>query len=222
MSNRQEKARRREARLAVERAEASRAARTTKLTWAASIFAGLAGIALIVVLVVGGRKDSPTAATPATAAAPAGPTRGAPRQIAANAAQANLVIDGSIDDKLAQLKGVPVVVNQWASWCTNCKQEFRYFQQLARAYARRVAFVGLDSQDNRSDAESFLRGFPVSYPSIYDASASQARSIGGGEGWPTTFFYDRTGRQTYVRLGGYTTLASLQADIQRYALGSTS
>jgi thiol-disulfide isomerase/thioredoxin len=171
---------------------------------------------------VGGRKDSPTVAAPAAAAAPAVSTHGVPRQIAANAAQANQVVDGSIQDKLAQLKGVPVVVNQWASWCPNCKQEFPYFQQLARTYARRVAFVGLDSQDNRTDAVAFLRGFPVTYPSVYDGSAGQARSIGGGQGWPTTFFYDRTGRQTYVRQGGYTTLASLQADIRRYALGTTS
>jgi thiol-disulfide isomerase/thioredoxin len=114
------------------------------------------------------------------------------------------------------------VVNQWASWCPNCKQEFPFSQQLAHTYERRVAFVGLDSQDSRGDAEAFLRGFPVTYPSLYDPSAAQARSIGGGQGWPTTFFYDRTGRQTYVRQGGYTSLESLRADIQRYALGTTS
>jgi thiol-disulfide isomerase/thioredoxin len=176
MSNRQEKARRREARLAADRADARRAARTTRLTWGASIFAGLAAIALVIVLVVGGRKDSPTVA----AAAPAVSTHGVPRQIAANATQANQVVDGSIQDALARLKGVPVVVNQWASWCPNCKQEFPYFQRLARTYARRVAFVGLDSQDNRADAVAFLHAFPVTYPSLYDGSAGQARSIGGG------------------------------------------
>jgi thiol-disulfide isomerase/thioredoxin len=114
------------------------------------------------------------------------------------------------------------VVNQWASWCPNCKQEFPFSQQLAHTYERRVAFVGLDSQDSRGDAEAFLRGFPVTYPSLYDPSAAQARSIGGGQGWPTTFFYDRTGRQTYVRQGGYTSLESLRANIQRYALRTTS
>jgi thiol-disulfide isomerase/thioredoxin len=133
---------------------------------------------------------------------------------------ANRVVDGSIQTKLTALRGVPVVVNQWASWCPNCKQEFPFFQQLARTYRGQVAFVGLDSQDNRGDAQSFLGQYPVTYPSIYDPSADQTRSIGGGQGWPTTFFYDRTGRQIYVRAGGYATLASLQADIQRYALGT--
>ena len=82
--------------------------------------------------------------------------------------------------------------------------------------------MGLDSQDKRGDAEAFLRGFPVTYPSVYDAAAAQARSIGGGQGWPTTFYYDRTGRQTYVRQGGYVSLESLEADIRRYALGESA
>ena len=179
---------------------------------------GLVAIAVDVMLVVSYRGDSGTVAPPA-GSAPAVPTRGVPRQITANAAQANQLVDGSIQDKLAQLRGVPVVVNQWASWCPSCKQEFPFFQRLARTFGRRVAFVGLDSQDKRGDAQSFLRSFPVGYPSIYDRDADQARSIGGGQGWPTTFYYDRTGRQTYVREGGYTSLALLAADIRRYALG---
>jgi len=223
MSNRQEKERRRQARLATERAETRRAARRTQPGWIAATLGGIAAIAIVVVLVVSGRKDSATVAAPARAATPVTAVgKGVPRQIAANAAQANQVVDGSIQDKLDALKGVQVVVNQWASWCPNCKAEFGFFQQLAHTYRRQVAFVGLDSQDKRGDAESFLRSFPVTYPSLYDPGADQARSIGGGQGWPTTFFYDRTGRQTYVRQGGYTTLASLQADIERYALGTTS
>jgi thiol-disulfide isomerase/thioredoxin len=222
MSNRQEKDRRRQTRLAAEQAQASEAARRRKLRLVASVTAALAAMALVVVLVVSGRDDSSTAGAPAIAAAPALPTDGVPPQIAANAADANKVLDGSIRAKLAALRGVPVVVNQWASWCPNCKQEFPFFQQLAHSYGGRVAFVGLDSQDQRGGAEAFLRGFPVTYPSIYDPAADQARSIGGGQGWPTTFYYDRTGRQTYVRQGGYVTLALLQADIQRYALGRSS
>jgi thiol-disulfide isomerase/thioredoxin len=218
MSSRQEKERRRQARDAAQRAEPQRASRRRDLTTIATIVATIAAVALALVLVVSHRNGSDTATAPA-AAAPAVETRGVPPQIAANAKQANRIVDGSIKDKLAQLRGVPVVVNQWASWCPNCQQEFPFFQRLADTLGRRVAFVGLDSQDARADAQSFLRSFPVSYPSIYDPSADQARSIGGGHGWPTTFYYDRTGRQTYVREGGYTSLALLAADVRRYALG---
>ncbi len=218
MSNRHEKERRRQERLAAEKAKAQRAARREMLTWAATIVGAAAVIAVAVVLVVSHRSDSSTGPVP-VAAAPAMPTRGVPRQIAANARQANQVLEGSIKDKLRRLKGVPVVVNQWASWCPNCKHEFPFFQRLAGTLGRRVAFVGLDSQDKRGDAQSFLRAFPVAYPTIFDPDAGQARSLGGGQGWPTTFYFDRTGRQTYVREGGYTSLALLQADVERYALG---
>jgi thiol-disulfide isomerase/thioredoxin len=183
--------------------------------------AAIAAVVLAAFVVAAGRDDGTSVRTPA-AAAPDVVAPEAERQIAANAGQANRLIDGTIQDKLAQLKGVPVVVNQWASWCPSCQQEFPFFEQLARTYAGRVAFVGLDSRDDRGDAQSFLHGFPVSYPSVFDASAAQARSIGGGLGWPTTFFYDHTGRQTLIHRGGYTSLAALQADVQRYALGAAS
>ena len=56
----------------------------------------------------------------------------APKRLQANQAQANQLIDGSIDSKLEQLRGIPVVVNQWASWCPNCRSEFPFFQRLSR------------------------------------------------------------------------------------------
>ena len=149
-------------------------------------------------------------------------TAGLPAKFVANAKQANRVVDGQIFEKLQQLKGVPVVVNQWASWCPACKAEFGYFAELAKRYRGRVAFVGLDSQDKRGKAEDFLKGHPVPYPSIFDESASQAASIGGGQGWPTTMFYNADGQRTFVRPGGYTTIESLDDDIQQYALQGRS
>jgi cytochrome c biogenesis protein CcmG/thiol:disulfide interchange protein DsbE len=141
------------------------------------------------------------------------------KRVAANEAEANQVVDGSIEAKVAALRGVPVVVNQWASWCPGCRAEFPFFQRLAKRFRGKVAFVGLDSQDNRGDAEGFLERYPVTYPSVFDPDASEAESIGAGQGWPTTIFYDRQGRRTHIRPGGYATAAQLRADIETYALG---
>ena len=221
MSNRRVEQDRRHPRPAAEPAAAQRARRARRQAWVAGAVAAIAGIVLVAFVVAAKRDDGASVAAPA-AAAPDVVAPEAQRQVAANAAQANRLIDGTIQDKLAQLKGVPVVVNQWASWCPPCQQEFPFFEQLARRYAERVAFVGLDSKDDRGDARSFLDGFPVSYPSVFDATAAEARSIGGGLGWPTTFFYDHTGRQTLIHRGAYTSRAALQADVERYALGATS
>ncbi|GAC1320240.1 MAG: hypothetical protein NVSMB25_12290 [Thermoleophilaceae bacterium] len=129
------------------------------------------------------------------------------------------MIDTSLQTKLAALHGVPVVVNQWASWCPNCRAEFGFFQQLSDRYRGRVAFLGLDSQDTRDNARSFLHDHPVNYPSVFDQDASQAQSVGAGQGWPTTIYFDATGKATYLKVGGYTTAALLDQDVHQYALG---
>ena len=182
----------------------------------------LAGVATF--LVVGGiaavvaTSGNDSGASSSNVAAARVDTAGLPAKFVANAKQANRIVDGQIFEKLQQLKGVPVVVNQWASWCPNCKAEFGYFADLATKYRGKIAFVGLDSQDKRGSAEAFLKEHPVAYPSIFDESAAQASSIGGGRGWPTTMFYNADGRRTFVRPGGYTTIESLDNDIQQYAL----
>jgi hypothetical protein len=66
---------------------------------------------------------------------------------------------------------------------------------------------------------SFLKRFPVNYPSVFDQSAQQAASLGGGQGWPTTMFFDRTGAETFVHEGAYPAVTLLDQDIRRYALG---
>jgi cytochrome c biogenesis protein CcmG/thiol:disulfide interchange protein DsbE len=120
--------------------------------------------------------------------------------------------------QLAALKGHPVVVNQWASWCGPCRFEFPFFRRLAEAYRGRVAFLGVDAQDSRSDAETFLRRNPVPYPSFFDQSADAARTFKGGQSWPTTAFYDRAGTLAYTHQGAYATQTKLDADIRRYGL----
>jgi cytochrome c biogenesis protein CcmG/thiol:disulfide interchange protein DsbE len=135
--------------------------------------------------------------------------------------EANALLDGgprAFKAQLAALRGTPVVVNQWASWCGPCRFEFPFFQRLAKRYAGRLAFLGVDSQDSRSDARAFLERFPVPYPHFYDKDASVARLFRGGRAWPTTAFYDRDGDLVFTHLGAYATEAKLDGDIRRYAL----
>lgn len=113
----------------------------------------------------GGPALTPVAAAPppGSVRAPVVPASAAGRAaLLANTRAANQIVDASISTEIARLPGVPIVINQWASWCTNCRAEFPFFQQAGRRYASRVAFVGLDAQDARSDAQAFLKQFPRS------------------------------------------------------------
>lgn len=134
--------------------------------------------------------------------------------------QAGRLLDGgprSFQRRLRELRGFPVVVNQWATWCGPCRYEFPFFHRLATRYSGRVAFLGVNTQDSRNEAEEFLREFPVPFPHYYDRDTTVARLFGGGRAWPTTAFYDAEGKLAYTHLGGYASQAKLDEDIRRYA-----
>ena len=120
--------------------------------------------------------------------------------------------------QLAALRGKPVVVNQWASWCGPCRYEFPFFQRLSAIYRGRVAFLGVDAQDSREAAAAFLRELPTPYPHFFDPTLAISREFKGGFAWPTTAFYDARGRLTRTHPGVYASQARLAADIRTYAL----
>jgi cytochrome c biogenesis protein CcmG/thiol:disulfide interchange protein DsbE len=95
--------------------------------------------------------------------------------------------DGSL--ALEELRGTPVVVNFWASWCVPCREEAPLLERTWREEGRPrgVLFLGLDMQDVREDARAFLREFRVSYPNVRDRGKTVAPEW-GVTGIPETFF----------------------------------
>jgi cytochrome c biogenesis protein CcmG/thiol:disulfide interchange protein DsbE len=187
---------------------------------------GVGALAVVVVLIIGitqlnlsGSSDpEPNRFDLAAAQAK---LAGAPAPLAALHAQANQLLDGgtpAIQARIAALKGHPIVVNKWASWCGPCRAEFPVLQQAGVRFGKRVALIGLNSGDSDDNAKRFLGDFPLPYPSYVDRNARAATKIGAGGGYPTTVYYNAEG-QTYVHQGPYTSQARLDADIRRYALG---
>jgi thiol-disulfide isomerase/thioredoxin len=147
---------------------------------------------------------------------------GSPTPLAALHDQANELLPGGVDAyerRIAALRGYPVVVNVWASWCGPCRFEFPHLQQAAADYGKRVAFLGIDSEDSDDAAATFLAEAPVPYPSYTDPGKEIAESIGASLGLPDTAFYDRRGRLVYLKQGPYDDEAELRTDIRRYAIG---
>lgn len=104
------------------------------------------------------------------------------------------------EDLLRQLRGTPAVVNIWASWCGPCREEAPALAAAARAHGRDVQFLGVDIQDARASARSFIAEFGWTYPSVYDATGA-VRDALGIVGVPATVFYDRGGAIVDTRNG---------------------
>ena len=119
--------------------------------------------------------------------------------------------------ELRTLEGFPVVVNAWGSWCGPCRLEFPLFARVATRLGKRVAFLGLNVNDNNEAARSFLERSPVPYPSFEDGNSRIVQQEGSIGGLPVTVFYDKTGKRTFTHQGPYRTEAELEDDIRRYA-----
>ncbi|MGH9380089.1 MAG: TlpA family protein disulfide reductase [Thermoanaerobaculia bacterium] len=105
---------------------------------------------------------------------------------------ASALADGEV--ALDELRGTPVVLNFWASWCVPCREEAPLLASSWRRYGPDgVLFVGLNMQDVTGDAESFMREFDNTYLNVRDPSNATAREW-GVTGIPETFFITPSGQ----------------------------
>ena len=141
---------------------------------------------------------------------------GSPQPLAGLHREAGKLL-GSEKDLLARvrgLRGYPIVINAWASWCTACEQEYALFADASVRYGRRVAFLGVDALDSGSRAaRGFLEVHPLSYPS-YQSPNGVLTGLAPLVGLPTTIYIDRAGHIVQVVPGQYDSQGSLDGDIE--------
>ena len=161
-----------------------------------AVVVAAAVIALVALAGAGGRGLAPEAGTgqvepvgSAVAVIPEADRRPLPAFSAAT-------LDGTRID-LGSLRGRPLVLNFWASWCGPCRAEQQGLELASRTLAGRdVRMVGVNIRDDRGAAASYLEEFGVGYPSLFDRAALLSARLGalGPQAPPYTLVVDARGR----------------------------
>lgn len=123
----------------------------------------------------------------------------------------------ALRQRLLGLRGAPVVINHWASWCDRCRGDLPYFAAAAGRGAGQRAFLGVVAQDAPANATAAIGLADLPYPQFSDIEGVVARGYGGDRAWPTTVFYSSVGQMVHVHRGPYGSAAALEREIVRFA-----
>ncbi len=118
---------------------------------------------------------------------------------------------------LDSLKGKPIVLNFWASWCGFCVQEMPDFDTVYKELGDDVTFVMLNvtdgARETRAKGEKHYADKGYSFPVYFDDQGLQGTNVYGVTGFPTTYFIDRNGNLA-ARAGGMIDEEALRRGIQ--------
>ena len=123
--------------------------------------------------------------------------------------------------KLSGLTGTPTVINLWASWCKECRDELPLLAKADREYGDRVRFIGIDVVDAAPEAALRLaKQTGVTYPQLVDPSG-RTRAPLHYSGLPQTVFVDEQGRMVFTERKPFRSYADVTSAIREH-LGVTS
>ncbi|MGH9245529.1 MAG: TlpA family protein disulfide reductase [Acidimicrobiales bacterium] len=158
----------------------------------------IAAAVLVAMLVAGCADDSPDRGATAGTSAPANND-----DVAAIGDPAPDVtferFDGT-QGALADYRGMPLVLNFWASWCVPCITEMPEFEAVHRRLGDEVAFLGLNVQDTAEDGRAFADDSGVTWDLGRDPDGTILQRLGGA-GMPTTVLIDAEGTIRHVETG---------------------
>jgi thiol-disulfide isomerase/thioredoxin len=168
-----------------------------RTTLAVVVVAVAAAVVAVVALAGGGGKGlAPEAATGQVELASSAVAVVPEAERTALPAFTGQTLDGRELD-LASLRGRPLVLNFWASWCGPCRAEQEGLELASKALAGKdVRTVGVNIRDDKGAAVSYLEEYGVGYPSLFDRPAVLSARLGalGPQAPPYTLVVDARGR----------------------------
>lgn len=95
--------------------------------------------------------------------------------------------------KLAEFRGMPLIINVWASWCGPCRQEMGSLERLSKRHGKRLRVIGISTDDYVDRAETALRESKVSFPNFIDSKLFMENML-GADRIPLTLVVGADGR----------------------------
>lgn len=172
------------------------------------VFLSLAVPAGVLALIVS-HDDSDPVPTATTAVAPIDPHKA---RVGSRAPDFTLPATDGTTLTLSRLRGRPVVIVFFASWCHPCEEELPVLEQFVRDEGGRLAVVGVSYRDLGSDSVAFIRKLHVTFPALLDAPEAPIAQRYGVRGIPQTVFVDAEGI-VRGRIYGETSRAALRPAI---------
>ena len=169
----------------------------------------LSAIVLLCVLILSGCGSVTPKAEPPTPSVPEGITIG---KRALDFKLQTLAGDSIL---LSGLRGKPVLVNFWATWCVPCKVEMPYLQQINDSYSSKgLVLLAVDWKDKAFDVEKFMMAFNLSMtvPMDTNGKVTQAYLVGA---IPTTFLIDKDGVIRQKKIGPFADAADIENELKK-------
>jgi thiol-disulfide isomerase/thioredoxin len=108
-------------------------------------------------------------------------------------------LDGS-SISLADLRGRPVLINFWATWCGPCQQEMPLLQQYYQKYKADLVVLAVNNDEPRPDVQAFVTNLNLTFPVLLDPGM-KVEDLYQVRAFPTTFFVDKSGTIRYQHIG---------------------
>lgn len=116
---------------------------------------------------------------------------------------------------LSSLRGSPVMINFWASWCSPCRDEMPFLQQIYEdrdSYG--VTLITINLRESLSVVTQFMQNNNLSFPVLLDTDGSVSLNY-NVSGIPTTFFIDKDGIIKEKRLGSFNSVAEIEDYLEK-------